>query len=143
VLGCVGAIWVLIFNGINIGAAAGHLQQMGFGNPFWRFVSGHSAPELLAIVISGGAGLRIGMALLAPGRLTLRESLVAAGKIGARLCLGAFVMLVFAAFIEAFWSSIAWFPSWVKYSFGISMWVIILVWLFFSGRAIRGEENAL
>jgi uncharacterized membrane protein SpoIIM required for sporulation len=142
VLGCVGAIWVLIFNGISIGGVAGHLQQMGFGDPFWRFVSGHSAPELLAIVIAGGAGLRIGMSLLAPGRLTLRESLMEAGKIGARLCLGAFVMLVFAAFIEAFWSSIAWMPRTVKFSFGISMWVIILLWLSFGGRVLQGEEHA-
>jgi uncharacterized membrane protein SpoIIM required for sporulation len=62
----IGAVFVLVMNGVIIGGVAGHLTEIGYGEPFWHFVAGHSAPELLAIVISGGAGLQIGMALIAP-----------------------------------------------------------------------------
>lgn len=135
-LGCVGAVVVLFMNGLMIGSVAGHLQQIGYGDPFWRFVSGHSAPELIAIVIAGGAGLRIGMALLAPGRRTRREALIEAGLIGAKICLGVLVMLVFAAFVEAFWSSIVWIPRSVKFSVGGALWAIILLWLWRGGRGL-------
>ncbi|WP_309476022.1 stage II sporulation protein M, partial [Escherichia coli] len=62
----VGTILVLIANGVNIGAVAGHLQAIGHGDPFWRFVAGHAPLELTAIVIAGGAGLRLGLGLVAP-----------------------------------------------------------------------------
>ncbi|MEO8671220.1 MAG: stage II sporulation protein M [Tahibacter sp.] len=130
----VGSIFVLIMNGVIIGGVAGHLTAIGYGDPFWRFVAGHSAPELLAIVISGGAGLQIGMALIAPGRRTRGRALVEAGSIGARLVLGVFAMLVLAAFVEAYWSSIGWMPASVKFSVGGLFWLMILLWLWRGGR---------
>jgi len=130
----IGSIIVLIMNGVMIGGIAGHLTAIGYGEPFWRFVVGHSAPELLAIVISGGAGLQLGMALIAPGRRTRGRALVEAGVIGARLVLGVFAMLVFAAFVEAFWSSIGWMPNVVKFTVGGMLWLLILMWLWRGGR---------
>jgi uncharacterized membrane protein SpoIIM required for sporulation len=130
----IGSVFVLIMNGVIIGGVAGHLNAIGYGGPFWRFVAGHSAPELLAIVISGGAGLQIGMAFIAPGRRTRGRALVEAGAIGAKLVLGVFAMLIFAAFIEAYWSSIAWMPSAVKFTVGGVLWLTILLWLWRGGR---------
>lgn len=135
----VGSIIVLVVNGVMIGGVAGHLTAIGYGEPFWRFVVGHSAPELLAIVISGGAGLQIGMALIAPGRRTRGRALVESGIIGARLVLGVFAMLVFAAFVEAFWSSIGWMPNPIKFSVGGALWLLILLWLWRGGR---GQNDA-
>lgn len=131
---CVGAIYVLVMNGVVIGSVAGHLTGIGYGLPFWRFVVGHSGPELTAIVLAGGAGLRMGWALVAPGRLSRRRALLDAGRDGAQLVLGVFAMLVLAAFIEAYWSSIGWMPDAVKFSVGITLWLAILYWLWRGGR---------
>jgi uncharacterized membrane protein SpoIIM required for sporulation len=133
---CVGAVAVLIFNGVFIGGIAGHLTAAGHGEPFWRFVVGHSGPELLAIVVAGGAGLQIGFALIAPGRLSRGRAVVEAGIVGGKLALGAFGMLVFAAFVEAFWSSIGWMPNAVKFSVGGLLWLILLLWLWRGGRGM-------
>jgi uncharacterized membrane protein SpoIIM required for sporulation len=130
----IGPVYVLGSNGVAIGTVAGHLTGIGYGAPFWRFVVGHSAPELLAIVISGGAGMRLGFALVAPGQLSRVAALLAAGRIGARLVLGVFVMLLAAAFIEAFWSSIAALPDLVKFGSGAAIWLLVLGWLGFGGR---------
>src|SRR5581483_3560840 len=130
----VGSVFVLIMNGVMIGGVAGHLTAIGYGGPFWRFVAGHSGPELTAIVISGGAGLQIGMALIAPGRRSRGRALVEAGAIGAKLVLGVFAMLVFAAFVEAYWSSIVWIPAPVKFTVGGIVWIAILLWLWRGGR---------
>jgi uncharacterized membrane protein SpoIIM required for sporulation len=133
-LACVGAIFVLLFNGLYFGTVAGHLTQVGHGWPFWRFVSGHSGPELTAIVLAGGAGLRVGWALLAPGRLSRARALREAGLDGARIVLGVFLLLVVAAFVEAYWSSIGWMPTWVKFGVGGLGWLLILYWLLRGGR---------
>ena len=135
-----GPVLAMTFNGLMIGGVAGHLQMIGYGDPFWRFVAGHSAPELLAIVISGGAGLQIGMALIAPGRRSRARALLEAGAIGARLVLGVFAMLVFAAFIEAFWSSIGWIPAFTKFGVGAVLWAAIGLWLWRGGRG-RGDAR--
>jgi len=130
----IGAVVVLIVNGIMAGGVAGHLQAVGHGDPFWRFVAAHSAPELTAIVIAGGAGLRLGLNLVAPGQRRRIDALVDGGRRGALLCLGVLAMLVFAAFVEAFWSSIAWMPAWIKYSVGAALWTLTLLWLWRGGR---------
>ena len=133
-LACVGTVFVMIFNGIVIGTVAGHLTAIGYGDPFWRFVSGHSGFELSAVVLSGGAGLRLGWALVAPGRLSRRRALIEAGKDGAQITYGVFLLLVIAAFVEAFWSSIGWMPSSVKYSVCAVVWCSVWYWLWRGGR---------
>lgn len=130
----IGTTLVLLFNGITIGAVAGHLQQIGSGDPFWRFVVGHAPFELTAIVIAGGAGLQLGLRLVAPGRKRRIDALIEGGVIGARLCLGVAFMLLVAAFIEAFWSSIAWVPMWGKLSVSAVLWTAVLLWLWRGGR---------
>lgn len=129
----IGPALTLAFNGITMGAVASHLQNVGLGDPFWRFVVAHSAFELTAIVISGGAGLKLGLALLLPGRRRRRDALVEDGKRGAWLCLGVFVMLLIAAFIEAFWSSIGWINAPIKYSVAALLWLLVVTWLWRGG----------
>ena len=130
----IGAVFVLLSNGFIIGGVAGHLTAIGYGGPFWQFVVGHSAPELLGIVISGGAGLQLGWALVAPGRYSRRRALVEAAQVGVKLVSGVFAMLVFAAFVEAFWSSIAAVPLAVKYVVGGSIWALFGLYFWRSGR---------
>ena len=142
-LGAIGPIFVLVFNGVTIGAVAGHLTAIGHGDPFWRFVAGHSGPELMAIVISGAAGLKLGMALIAPGRRTRGRALLEDGVVGAKLALGVFFLLVLAAVIEAFWSSTASIPALIKYAVGISLWMLILTWLWRGGRSYKPAQGRL
>lgn len=130
----VGTIIVLLFNGAFIGGIAGHLQAVGHGDPFWRFVCGHGSFELTAIVIAGGAGLQLGLRLVAPGRLRRIDALIEGGRRGALLCAGVLVMLLAAAFVEAFWSSIGWMPAWIKYTVAGVLWTGVLGWLLLAGR---------
>lgn len=133
----VGAIYVLVANGIILGGIAGHLTAIGYGGPFWRFVAAHSAFELTAMVIVGGAGLQLGLTLLSPGRQRRGPALVAAGWVGAKLALGAFAMLVVAACIEAYWSSLAALPDLLRFGSAAMLWALVLGWLGFGGRVTR------
>ena len=131
----VGSAWFLGANGVIIGAVAGYLTQAGFGETFWSFVAGHSALELTAIVLSGAAGFRLGLAVIAPGNLTRKAALVAAAKPAVRLMYGAAMMFLGAAFVEAFWSPLTEIPADLKIGAGIAAWAVLLAYFVFAGRA--------
>jgi uncharacterized membrane protein SpoIIM required for sporulation len=133
-----GTIFYLLSNGLTIGAVAGYLTAVGHGVPFWSFVSGHSAMELGAIVLSGVAGLKLGGALIAPRGLSRKAALVAAGRPAVKVMYGAALMFLIAAFIEGFWSPLKTFPPTTKYAVGLAMWLALLLYFLFAGRG-RGN----
>ena len=130
----VGSVWFLAANGVIIGAVAGYLTEVGYSDTFWSFVAGHSAPELLAIVLSGAAGLKMGLALISPGGLTRKSALMAAAKPAVRLMYGAALMFTFAAFVEAFWSPIRSIPFEGKIAAGLAGWALALAYFALAGR---------
>ncbi|EJM19196.1 putative membrane protein [Pseudomonas sp. GM21] len=135
-----GSAFFLLFNGLMIGAVAGHLTHVGFGQSFWSFVIGHGAFELTAIALAGAAGLQLGWALIAPGRLTRTEALrLAAGKSVLLIC-GVMLLLLIAAFIEAYWSSMTAPKPMTKYLVGAALWALVATYLLFAGRARHAPE---
>jgi uncharacterized membrane protein SpoIIM required for sporulation len=131
----VGTVWYLAANGVLIGAVAGYLTQIGFGTTFWSFVSGHSALELSAIVLSGAAGLRLGLAVIAPANRSRKAALVAAARPAVRLMYGAALMFAAAAFVEAFWSPLTVVPQQVKIWAGAGLWAALIAYFALAGRA--------
>jgi uncharacterized membrane protein SpoIIM required for sporulation len=129
-----GTIAALVGNGVFLGAVAGHLTQVGYGENFWGFVCGHSAPELLGLVLSGAAGLMIGYALVAPGRQTRAAALRDRGRHAATILYGSALLTTGAAVIEAFWSSRVSIPFEAKLAFGSAVAVVTLVFLLYGGR---------
>lgn len=133
----VGSLFYLAYNGLLGGAVAGYLTARGHGEAFYSFVVTHAAFELTAIVIAGAAGLRIGHALLAPGRQSRLQALQRAARETSVLLYGVVVMLLIAAALEAFWSSARWVAPAVKYGAGAACWVLVLGYLGFQGRHAR------
>jgi uncharacterized membrane protein SpoIIM required for sporulation len=131
----VGSLYFLVFNGLFGGAIGGYLVARGFGDSFFPFVVTHSAFELTAIVLSGGAGLRIGKALLLPGRQTRLASLESAARETSAVIFGAAVMLLIAAAIEAFWSSATWIIPPVKYVVAALCWFSVFLFFLRKPRA--------
>lgn len=138
----VGTGFFLTYNGALIGAVAGHLTNVGYTTTFYTFVIGHGSFELTAIVLAGAAGLKLGYSLLVPGQLTRLESLKQASHVAIRLVYGVILMLLIAAFIEAFWSSNNLFAPWQKYLVGGILWLVVLGYFIFSGRNRRVYEKA-
>jgi len=135
----VGSIFFLVFNGLIFGAVAGHLTNVQFTETFFTFVIGHGSFELTAIVIAGAAGLKLGYHLLNPGNRSRIDALKQAGTVAIRLVYGVIIMLVIAAFIEAFWSSNNILLPWQKYLVGTVLWLVVIAYLTLSGR--RGHES--
>lgn len=135
-----GSLFFLFFNGLMIGAVAGHLTHVGFGETFWPFVVGHGAFELTAIALAGAAGLKLGWALLAPGPLRRGEALRIAAKTSVRLIGGVMLFLLIAAFIEAYWSSMTWPHPVTKYLVGAALWALVAAYLILAGRTAHAPD---
>ncbi|MFT0139269.1 stage II sporulation protein M [Alcanivoracaceae bacterium MT1] len=133
----IGSLVVMLFNGSFLGAAAAHLTLVGAGQPFYTFVIAHGAPELTAIVLAGGAGLRLGWSLVAPGSWRRVDALRRAARETLPVMYGVFLLLVLAAMIEAFWSSRE-LDAQIKYTVGGISWALLYVYLLFAGR--HGSE---
>lgn len=129
----VGAIIVEVFNGAYFGAIAAHLINVEYHEPFFTFVVAHGAPELTAIVLAGGSGMRLGWALIAPRNYSRKKALQQAATVTMPVMYGAFGLLFLAAFIEAFWSPRQLDPQ-IKYTVGVACWIILYLYLMFAGR---------
>lgn len=135
-----GSVFFLFFNGLMIGAIAGHLTEIGYGQTFWSFVIGHGAFELTAIALAGAAGLQLGWALIAPGALPRGEALRLAARKSVKMICGVILFLLIAAFIEAYWSSTTAVEPWGKYLVGAALWAMVLAYLLFAGRGRHAPE---
>jgi uncharacterized membrane protein SpoIIM required for sporulation len=135
-----GTLFFLLYNGLMIGAVAGHLTQIGYTQTFWSFVIGHGAFELTAITFAGAAGLKLGWALLAPGRLPRGQALRTAAAGSVQLVAGVILMLLIAAFIEAYWSSMTYTSARVKYLVGAGLWTLVAAYFLFAGRGHHAPD---
>ncbi len=127
-----GSIFFLFWNGIYMGAIAGYVSARGFGATFFSFIVTHSAFELTAIALCGGAGLHVGRSILFPGRVGRIVSMQIAARHTSSIVFGSAVMLVIAAAFEAFWSSATWVTHEAKYACAAACWTLVM--LFFVRR---------
>lgn len=130
----VGSTFMLIVNGLLLGAVAGHLANVGFVHNLVVFVIGHGSLELTAITLSCAAGLRLGWALIAPGQWSRPEAIRRAARRAIPIVYGSTAMLLGAAGIEAYWSSAISLPVIVKFIVGGLGWVVLALYLLFAGR---------
>lgn len=135
-----GSLFFLLYNGLVIGAVAGHLTRIGYSETFWSFVIGHGAFELTAIAFAGAAGLKLGWALLAPGRLSRGEALRQSAVKAIQLVAGVILFLLIAAFVEAYWSSMTYATPVTKYWVGAGLWLLVIAYFLFAGRTRHAPD---
>lgn len=104
ILAGIGALVVLLQNGVMLGAVSAMVAQYHLSLPFWAFVLPHGMIELSVIFIAGGAGLMIGDAVLRPGLLSRGDALTGAARKAASLLFGCIPLLMIAGTIEGFFS---------------------------------------
>lgn len=112
-------IYILIFNGLHIGAVATLVGQNNLSYPFWAFVFPHGSLELPAIFLAGGAGLLIGRGLLFPGKYNRVDAIKIYANQAIQLVFGIVPMLFIAGIIEGFFSPSLLIPDSLKYLTGI------------------------
>jgi uncharacterized membrane protein SpoIIM required for sporulation len=79
------------------------------------------------------AGMRIGLAILRPGRLPRTRALAEASKQALPLIYGAALLTTLAAVVEGFWSAQRIPYEW-KYAAGIAGWLLCALYFLMAGR---------
>ena len=102
---------ILIFNAATLGATFGYMFRSEYADNFQTFVTAHGPFELTAIVLSAGAGLRMGWSILVTHGWRRPASLRIAAKESTPMIIAAVMLFVLAAFIEGFIS-----PSSLSYT---------------------------
>jgi uncharacterized membrane protein SpoIIM required for sporulation len=119
-----------IYNNISVGFrtfAGGML--FGMGSIFFLFYNG--------LVIGAMAGLKLGGAMIRPGRNSRSQALKIAGRTSLKMIYGVILMLVIAAFLEAFWSSKGNIDPDIKFTVGYILWGFIGFYFLLIGRRRR------
>jgi uncharacterized membrane protein SpoIIM required for sporulation len=98
----IGTVWLLVLNGIMLGAIAAACMRAGMLLQLSEFVIAHGSLELPAIWISAGAGLMMAEAMLCPGRYSRGVELRQKGRSSVQIMVGVVPILLVAAAIEAF-----------------------------------------
>jgi uncharacterized membrane protein SpoIIM required for sporulation len=138
VFGGIPALFIMATNGLSMSVVASYLSaDPATRHNFWSFVITHGSFEIIGMLLSGVAGMRLGLSLISPGRLSRRRALYAASLRMFPVLVGASILTFIAAFFEAFWSASPVIPHSVKYGVGALCWLLVIAFLIFAGRVRR------
>jgi uncharacterized membrane protein SpoIIM required for sporulation len=134
IAGCVGTAYVLIYNGASVGFAAGLFHAAGEAPRFWGLILPHGLLELSAVIIAGGAGLRMGWAIIAPGDRSRTEALAEEGRRSVVIIIGLIAAFVVAGLIEGFVTGSD-LSTPIRVGIGLAVEAAFIVYLVTQGRA--------
>ncbi|MBO8171550.1 MAG: stage II sporulation protein M [Bacillaceae bacterium] len=95
-------VYVLIYNGLLVGALAALFWHYSKFYEFWAYIVPHGMIELTAIFIAGGAGLLMGYRILVPGPYPRKFQLKRQALRSVQLLLGTIPLFVIAGLIEGY-----------------------------------------
>ena len=143
ILACAGTAVILLTNGLALGEAAGLFHAACEAPKFWGLILPHGLLELSAIVIAGGAGLRIGWAMIAPGDRTRGSAVAEEGRRSVPILLGLTLVFIVAGLIEGFVTPSG-LPTWGRVGVGVLAEMALLTYVVGFGRLTQlGDAGAI
>jgi uncharacterized membrane protein SpoIIM required for sporulation len=137
----VGGLFATTYNAAALGASFGYMAASPHRDNFYHFVTAHGPFELTAIVISAGAGMKLGFSLVDTKGLTRLASLRKTAHETMPTMGAAMALFFFAALIEGFHS-----PSGIDYQFKAMTSVLfsglLIIYFVVLGRAPASKHAA-
>jgi uncharacterized membrane protein SpoIIM required for sporulation len=133
---CLPTLFVLFFNGANLGVAGGLFYAAHRSAEFWGLIAPHGLLELTSVVLAGAAGLRLGWAVIDPGDRLRSQALAEEGLSAVVLALGTVVTLAVSGMIEGFVTGSA-LPTTARVGIGLLVELSFVLWVVVRGRAAR------
>ena len=127
------------YNGLIMGAFIALHADLGLMADCIGWLSIHGVTEMLALILSGAAGLRIAELIVFPGQLPRLENLARHGRRAAGVAVGAVALDLVAAILEGgFRQLINNTPG--RYAFAL---MTVVLWLYYFTRAGRERSDGL
>jgi uncharacterized membrane protein SpoIIM required for sporulation len=122
---CVPAAFLVLTNGLMLGAFVALFASRGLGLELGGWLLIHGTTELFAIALAGAAGFRLGWTLAFPGERSRVDAMSAAGRKAAILMTGVVVMLGVAGGLEGVGRQVITDTS-LRYAIAL---LVLLLWL--------------
>lgn len=130
---CLPGVWILWQNALNLGLVGGLMAAGGRLDLFFGLITPHGLLELTAVFVAGGAGIRLGWQIVAPGPRPRSVALAEEGRATLTIALGLVVVLLVSGVVEAFVTPSA-LPTWARIAIGALVWIAFLTYVFTLGR---------
>ncbi len=130
---CLPGVWILWQNVLNVGVVGGLMASAGRLDLFFGLITPHGLLELTAVFVAGGAGIRLGWQLIAPGPRPRSVALAEEGRSTLTIALGLIVVLFVSGLVEAFVTPSG-LPTWARIAVGATVWIAFLTYVFVLGR---------
>ncbi len=140
ILFAVPTIALLVFNGANVGVAAGLFHDAGEGSKFWGLILPHGLLEITAIIVAGGAGLRMGWSMIVPGDRTRTQSLIQEAQRSVSIILGLIIVFILAGLIEGFVTPSP-LETWARISIGVAAFVAFWSYILAFGPSAAAQGH--
>ncbi len=143
-----GTIYILLQNGVMLGAFMHLFYKHGFGTAALLGVWIHGTLEISAIIIAGGAGLLMGKSVIFPGTYTRVQSFMVGAKKGLKIVIGLIPIFIAAGFLESFVTRYSSMPLALNLviiigSLSFIIWYFIIYPLRLHRKDIHAADNAL
>jgi len=131
---CIPTALLIGDNGLSLGALGALYASRGLGFQLggWLFI--HGTTELLATVLAGAAGFRIGWAVIFPGARSRLDAAAAAARTAGAVMAGVVVMLIMAGILEGVGRQTIKL-DWARYAIGGTMLGLWLAYFYLPRRA--------
>ncbi|WP_114521566.1 stage II sporulation protein M [Altererythrobacter sp. ZODW24] len=96
------SLMLLVHNLAVLGAMLWLFSSQGLTTEFAAWLSIHGTTELLAILLSGAAGMHIGRSMAFPGNRSIMAAAAESGRRGAQVMIGVIFMMILAGLLESF-----------------------------------------
>lgn len=138
VLAGIGTVASLAYNGLVLGVITGLAFATGNGRVFTELVVPHGVLELSCIVVAAASGLRLGWALIEPGRMRRSQAMAVEARRSLEIVLGTAPWLVLAGLVEGFVTP-AGYGLAPAVTVGVGLGVIYWALVFTAGRLSPSE----
>lgn len=97
-----GALYVASLNGVMLGSVLALVERFGLGGALLEFIAAHGPLEITLILVSAGAGLHLGRALVAADDRPRAAALRVAGREALLVLFGSLPWILLLGFVEGF-----------------------------------------
>jgi uncharacterized membrane protein SpoIIM required for sporulation len=122
-----GAVYILLLNGLLLGAVVGITGHYGLAGRLLEFVAAHGPLEITLILVTAGAGLSVGRALVETREVPRRESLPRAARTALFVLLGSLPWFLILGLVESFLSPSTQLGAGSKVLLGLTLESLYLV----------------
>ncbi|MEL7155630.1 MAG: stage II sporulation protein M [Actinomycetota bacterium] len=133
-----GAVFILAFNGANVGVAWALFIVAGQQGRFWGLILPHGLLELSAVVLAGAAGMALGWSLVAPGDRRRGQAFTEEARRSVLVILGLVLVFIAAGIIEAFITPSP-LPTAARVAFGIAVEFAFVAYIVSFGRRAAAQ----